>query len=34
MSSTIDLDKSAQIKPDKNKAKIDTSKWPLLMRVK
>lgn len=34
MSSTIDLDQSAHIKPDKKKAKIDTSKWPLLMKVK
>jgi hypothetical protein len=33
MSSTNEIDQNAFIKPDKKKAKIDTSKWPLLMKV-
>jgi hypothetical protein len=34
MSSSIEIDQNNYIKPDKKKAKIDTSKWPLLMKVK
>jgi hypothetical protein len=32
MSSAYDHD-NQQIKPDKKKAKLDTSEWPLLMKV-
>ena len=33
MSTTHEIDQNSYIKPDKKKPKIDTSKWPLLMKV-